>query len=563
MNKIYSVWLLGLGFLYANVEAQTPISTADIPKKLVYKRSLEPMKPAPKRQVTLFSSAFNLDEEGFLCRQVNISSNGQNILNDAANEPSIAVNPLNPDEMIIGWRQFGDVSSSFREAGYAYTTDGGNSWTFPGVIEAGIFRSDPVLGSDANGTFYYNSLAVDFGADPLRLFTDVFRSSTIGIWDTGTYAIGGDKQWMAIDQDPGEGEDPNVYAHWNSFFSDCEGNFTRSTDGGDSYEECTVASTTPLFWGTMDTGPDGALYTTGGNENGEVAVYKFTNARDKTQAAEWDQSSIVDLLGFPTGNIEESPNPDGLLGQVEIAVDRSGGETNGYVYVLCTVIRVMGESADLDVMFARSTDGGVSWDPPLRLNDDVGTNIQWFGTLSVAPNGRIDVVWLDTRDDAGTFLSSLYYTHSTDGGVNWNGNRRLTGEFDPHEGWPIQRKMGDYFDMVSTDDGAHLAWAGTFNNEQDVFYSFIQPEVLTTSIPLRQDKLGISVFPNPFSEKFSVQTSEVGELSLFIYNSVGQLLQAEKFTGEIQLDHVHWPQGMYFLDIRKGEKRAVKRLVKN
>ena len=563
MNKIYSVWLLGLVFLCANVEAQTPISTADIPEKLVYKRSLEPVKPATKRQVTLFSSAFNLDEEGFLCRQVNISANGQNILNDAANEPSIAINPLNLDEMIIGWRQFGDVSSSFREAGYAYTTDGGNSWTFPGVIEAGIFRSDPVLGSDANGTFYYNSLAVDFSADPLRLFTDVFRSSTVGIWDSGTYAIGGDKQWMAIDQDSGEGEAPNVYAHWNSFFSDCGGNFTRSTDGGDSYEECTVASTTPLFWGTMDTGPDGALYTAGGNENGEVAVYKFTNARDKTQAAEWDQSSIVDLLGFPTGNIEESPNPDGLLGQVEIAVDRSGGETNGNVYVLCTVIRVMGESADLDVMFARSTNGGVSWDPPIRLNDDVGTNIQWFGTLSVAPNGRVDVVWLDTRDDAGTFLSSLYYTHSTDGGLNWNGNRRLTGEFDPHVGWPIQRKMGDYLDMVSTDEGAHLAWAGTFNNEQDVFYSFIQPEVLTTSIPLRQDKLGISVFPNPFSEKFSIQTSEVGELSLFIYNSIGQLLQAESFVGEIQLDHLDWPRGMYFLDIRKEEKREVKRLVKN
>jgi hypothetical protein len=33
--------------------------------------------------------------------------------------------------------------------------------------------------------------------------------------------------------------------------------------------------------------------------------------------------------------------------------------------------------------------------------------------------------------------------------------------------------MGDYFDMISDYTGAHLAWAGTFNGEQDVYYSYI------------------------------------------------------------------------------------------
>ncbi len=60
--------------------------------------------------------------------------------------------------MAIGWRQFNTVTSNFRQAGYGYTTNGGQTWTFPGVIEPGVFRSDPVLDSDVDGNFYYNSL---------------------------------------------------------------------------------------------------------------------------------------------------------------------------------------------------------------------------------------------------------------------------------------------------------------------------------------------------------------------------------------------------------------------
>jgi hypothetical protein len=33
--------------------------------------------------------------------------------------------------------------------------------------------------------------------------------------------------------------------------------------------------------------------------------------------------------------------------------------------------------------------------------------------------------------------------------------------------------MGDYFDMESDSAGAHLAWAATFNGEEDVYYSYI------------------------------------------------------------------------------------------
>ena len=36
--------------------------------------------------------------------QVNVSSFGNNIIGDAANEPSLAIDPTDPDIIVVGWR---------------------------------------------------------------------------------------------------------------------------------------------------------------------------------------------------------------------------------------------------------------------------------------------------------------------------------------------------------------------------------------------------------------------------------------------------------------------------
>ena len=93
----------------------------------------------------------------------------------------------------IGWRQFNSVTSNFRQAGWGYTTNGGTSWTFPGVLENNVFRSDPVLHFDDTGRFFYNSLLGDF-------FDDSGGRSTAGRPTTRLGpATGGDKQWITID----------------------------------------------------------------------------------------------------------------------------------------------------------------------------------------------------------------------------------------------------------------------------------------------------------------------------------------------------------------------------
>ena len=61
----------------------------------------------------------------FTSFQVNVDAQGNNIVGDAANEPTISVDPTNGNKIAIGWRQFNTWTSNFRQAGYGYTTDAG------------------------------------------------------------------------------------------------------------------------------------------------------------------------------------------------------------------------------------------------------------------------------------------------------------------------------------------------------------------------------------------------------------------------------------------------------
>ncbi len=406
--------------------------------------------------------------------QVNVDEFGNNIVGDAANEPSIAVDPTDPNRMAIGWRQFDTVESNFRQAGWGYTVDGGQSWTFPGVIDPGVFRSDPVLDFDLDGNFYYSALTID----PYSV--DMHKSTDGGVtWGSFAYAFGGDKQWITIDRTGGMGSG-NIYQAWSPWGSCCGANlFTRSTDGGSTYENPVPVAGDPFF-GTLTVGPDGTLYITGSSGypygiGSTLLVVRSTNAQNPLATPTFTVAAEVDL-GGPLGlGTTPGPNPAGLLGQPWIAADHSGGPTHGNLYLLASVDP--SGSDPLDVMFSRSTDGGFTWSSAVRINGDpVGTNAwQWFGTMSVAPDGRIDVVWNDTRNSGTDNLCELYYSFSTDAGVTWSENEVISPMFDSHVGWPQQNKLGDYYDMISDNTGANLAWAATFNGEQDVYFTRILP----------------------------------------------------------------------------------------
>src|SRR5206468_1954643 len=81
-----------------------------------------------------------------------------------------------------------------------------------------------------------------------------------------------------------------------------------------------------------------------------------------------------------------------------------------------------------DIAFSRSTDGGLSWSAPARLNDDPPDNgiDQFQPTIAVRADGLLGVTWHDRRYDPNGFLYDIAYTQSDDGGLTWNANRRVT-----------------------------------------------------------------------------------------------------------------------------------------
>jgi hypothetical protein len=195
-------------------------------------------------------------------------------------------------------------------------------------------------------------------------------------------------------------------------------------------------------------------------------VAKSLNARDPLLAPTFEFSAQI-VVG---GSIIIGPavNPAGLLGQVNVGVLPSGEAA----YVLASVDPPGTEPGD--VMFAAGAEGGAVWSAPVRVNDDAPgggpSKHQWLAAMSVAPGGRIDAVWNDTRNAPQGNFSQLYYAFSSDGGQTWSANVPVSPPFNHFVGYPQQNKLGDYYTMISDDVGAHVAWAATFNGEQDVYY---------------------------------------------------------------------------------------------
>jgi hypothetical protein len=396
--------------------------------------------------------------------QVNVDSQGNNVIGDAANEPSIAVDPTNPQHIVIGWRQFATVTSGLREAGYAYSSDDGQSWT-ASTLTPGVGRSDPVLGVDSQGTFFYYSLTGPPFFPTYRCH--LFRSTQGGaVWEAPVVAGGGDKPWMAVDRSGGVG-DGQVYVSWRTAAGCCGDRvYARSADRGLSFSEPIALPLSPEF-GTLAVGPAGELYVVG-YAAGQLALLESTEAR---HAERRSPPFTVRNANIQIGGALASggPNSGGLLGQVWVDVDSSGGPGQGHVYLLSSIDPPGSDPAD--TMVIRSSDAGATWSRPVRVNDDPPGAWQWFGMLSVAPSGRLDAVWNDSRGSAQASQTRLFYSFSTDGGATWSPNEAATPSFDSTIGGPQSSpKLGDYFHMVSDALGARLAFAATFGGEQDVYY---------------------------------------------------------------------------------------------
>src|SRR2546423_10323695 len=235
---------LRIFFIFISVVAVASSQTF-VPKPLP-KEPLEKYDNPPPLAPAVATSPGLISRFGpYTSYQVNVDPNGNNVVGDAANEPSICVDPTNGNKMSIGWRQFDSVASNFRQAGFAYTANGGRTWIHPGVLQRNVFRSDPVLNSDGAGHFFYLSLLQNF-------FDDLWRSLNGGqSWANVGAADGGDKEWFTIDNtnSPGHGFQ---YQAWSTDGNNYGGRqFSRSVNGGFSLMNTTNIPHSPS-WGTFD-----------------------------------------------------------------------------------------------------------------------------------------------------------------------------------------------------------------------------------------------------------------------------------------------------------------------
>ena len=105
------------------------------------------------------------------------------------------------------------------------------------------------------------------------------------------------------------------------------------------------------------------------------------------------------------------------------AVSRLCGNTSKSICTYLNYVHVVWEdtrdSDSGEVYYKRSTDNGLNWGPDIRLTN----NQSHSEYASIACAGTVlHVIWLDMRD--GNF--ELYYKRSSNNGINWTSDVRLT-----------------------------------------------------------------------------------------------------------------------------------------
>jgi len=170
--------------------------------------------------------------------------------------------------------------------------------------------------------------------------------------------------------------------------------------------------------------------------------------------------------------IAEHPTEPGIPFEDKpyIVADDTAGPYAGNIYIGWTRF-TLDQSL---IFFSRSTDGGVSWSPPLRISTEPGLPRDDNGSVegfdgAVGPDGTLYVVWSD-----GTHI---VFTSSRDGGKHFDPSRPIVptaaSYFDPED---VYRANG--FPQIAIDPRGskrggplYVSWTDYRNGDVDVFIS--------------------------------------------------------------------------------------------
>src|SRR5438094_3762601 len=80
-----------------------------------------------------------------------------------------------------------------------------------------------------------------------------------------------------------------------------------------------------------------------------------------------------------------------------------------------------------DVVLVSSSDGGATWSPKVRVNDDAPLYENSLPAVAVDARGLVHVAWYDRRDAADCMaLVHTYWSYSDNGGMTFAPSQRLS-----------------------------------------------------------------------------------------------------------------------------------------
>lgn len=401
------------------------------------------------------------------------------------NEEQVAIDPTNPNNLVAVWRDF---RLGYRQVGWGYSHDGGTSWTEGGLVPTTPYNrdSDPAIVCNSNGVFYSVILSFQEGGAEDGMYVPVSLDSgqTWPIYVTGVENFNSlfeDKEMIAVDNTGGP-TDGSLYIAWARFGATTDVYCVRSLDGLSFDSERLVSDQSSVQWPVPAVGAGGRVVIAWWSYSMGAIMCDISTDQGWT----WGTDRIVqDLTFFP----QEINGGILTFGFPALMADVSGGAYNGRYY--CVFVDYAADGF-LDLYMTRSTDGGETWSPRQRLNDDpLGNSLDQFKPwVSVNPDGVVSVAFYDRRLDPNNLNFDMYVTHSFDGGDTWTPNQRVSevssspfnaitansveppAPFDP--GQPIAMNpnaglIGEYIGIASSRLRATVVFTDTRNGHQDVY----------------------------------------------------------------------------------------------
>ncbi len=408
---------------------------------------------------------YNLDEEGNRIPGTDVAVNDASTDTGTArtqNETSLAISPVT-----------GTICSGFNDStsgvttgqgftGFARSTDGGATFTDNGAFDPASSGDPSMIWRQADGNFYLATLR-NGGLGIYRSTDDCQTMDFISQASNG----GDDKEFLAVDNNPGSPNFGRIYMVWVDFGADNQIYSTFSDDGVNWSTQVRLSDPGSGVQGAWPAvGPDGTVYvswvrfpggfggptvsmemarsTDGGNTYTRTAdpLNNAVNPQDPTATANCGRSAL-------NGNVRYLASPQVVAGP------------NGDVHVVYPYDADGAGPDTIDVFYRRSMDGGDTWLPEIRLNDDATDSDQYFPTVSVGPTGRIVATWYDRRLDPNNLLVDYYSATSEDGGATFGPNERISDVSSPIVLDPNLATCyhGDYDQQIQTASAGLIQWA--------------------------------------------------------------------------------------------------------